>query len=438
MQLTRLRSVALADAVRWAERSRLTHAVAAAGLLLLGLLLALLSGAGPAEAAGPSCPALADFSQAVFSDPTTIDNKWLPLVPGTRLVLDGTARNDAGKKEPHRVTFTVTDATKVIQGVRTVVAWDVDESQGQLQETELSFFAQDDAGNVWNLGEYPEEFEGATFVGAPSTWLAGYDGAQPGVHMAAAPAVSRKFYLQGFSEGIEFEDCARVNKMGQTLCIPAKSTSCYQDVLITEEKDAFDPSSGLQTKAHAPGIGIVKIAAVGDPLGETLELTSVEHLDAPGLERVRQEALVLDQRGYQFGGSYRLTAPAVGPPAPPPVPQPVVQPPVVQQPRQTVETVRLRSLSPARAKAAVRRALLQRLKGWRITRINCKSASRTRANCGFVATTRRGSRAGGLGVVTMRGGEGLVRYSLRARVVKGGCRPVSSRTCTRRSVWKSR
>src|SRR3990170_3720292 len=71
-------------------------------------------------------------------------------------------------------------------------------SAGQLVETELAFFAQDDDGNVWNLGEYPEEYENGEFVGAPSTWIAGLAGAEAGVHMLAEPRQGTGYYLQGW------------------------------------------------------------------------------------------------------------------------------------------------------------------------------------------------------------------------------------------------
>ena len=73
--------------------------------------------------------------------------------PGTQLILEG-----AVDGVPHRVVFTVTDLMKNIDGVNALVIWDTDESEGELVESELSFFAQDDDENVWNLGEYPEEF----------------------------------------------------------------------------------------------------------------------------------------------------------------------------------------------------------------------------------------------------------------------------------------
>ena len=50
----------------------------------------------------------------------------------------------------------------------------------RLQEQELAFFAQDDQGNVWNFGEYPEEYDNGKFTGAPSTWIRNEGGAYGG------------------------------------------------------------------------------------------------------------------------------------------------------------------------------------------------------------------------------------------------------------------
>jgi hypothetical protein len=62
---------------------------------------------------------------------------------------------------------TVTDLSKVIDGVRTLVILETDYTAGQLSEPELAFFAQDNAGNVWLVGEYPEEYENGKFDKAP-------------------------------------------------------------------------------------------------------------------------------------------------------------------------------------------------------------------------------------------------------------------------------
>jgi hypothetical protein len=92
-----------------------------------------------------------------FPAAARVDNPWYPLVPGTQYLLEGRANRGEGR-QPHRVIFTVTDLTKVIDGVRPVVIWDRDINEGQLEESELAFQAQDNDGNVWLHGEYPERW----------------------------------------------------------------------------------------------------------------------------------------------------------------------------------------------------------------------------------------------------------------------------------------
>ncbi|MGH3742325.1 MAG: hypothetical protein ACRDT1_13495, partial [Micromonosporaceae bacterium] len=122
------------------------------------LLCALAVGACGEDGSAETSVNAEDFDPANFDQPTEVDNRWFPLEPGTRFTYQGSAVADGGR-DPRRVVFTVTDLTKVVNGVRTLVAWDRDYGSGELQETELAFFAQDNDGNVWNLGEYPEEYE---------------------------------------------------------------------------------------------------------------------------------------------------------------------------------------------------------------------------------------------------------------------------------------
>jgi hypothetical protein len=291
-------------------------------LAVLALGLGALSGCAddtPTAPAGSLAPALVGaatdpaevckvfgFSPNNFSNSTRIDNQWLPLVPGTRLILEGQADRGSGAR-PHRVVFTVTDLTKVINGVRTVVIWDRDIAEGQIAESELAFFAQDDHGNVWNLGEYPEEFEDGKFTGAPSTWIAGLARAKAGIHMRGKPRLNQPRYLQGFAPDIEFLDCAKVIKEVPKICVPFK---CFEHVLLTDETSPLDPEGGHQRKFHAPGVGIAKITPVDDPEGETLVLVKIVHLNPHDLREVSQRALGLERRAYRVSEVYRHTAPA--------------------------------------------------------------------------------------------------------------------------------
>src|SRR5437870_3116553 len=81
----------------------------------------------------------------------------------------------------------------------------------------LAFMAQDDAGNVWSLGEYPEEIDATTGArSAPRTWLAGHQGATAGVLMRANPQTNTSAYLQGLAPAVQFIDEARVAQTNQT------------------------------------------------------------------------------------------------------------------------------------------------------------------------------------------------------------------------------
>jgi hypothetical protein len=250
----------------------------------------------------PPCDPLAAIDTGTFADSTRIDNAFLPLVPGTKFVLTGRADGLT-----HVVFLTVTDLTKVIDGIRTVVLWDRDYADGRLVEAELAFQAQDVAGNVWNLGEYPEEFADGRFAGAPSTWIAGIAGAEAGIHVPAAPVAGTTSYRQAFVPAIDFFDCGQVLKTGARTCVPL---GCYDDVLVTNEWSPLDPAAGIQRKYYAAGVGNVRIDAVGNETGEMLRVTSMWRTSPTGLAWARRKALQLEARAYAVSEAYRQTPPA--------------------------------------------------------------------------------------------------------------------------------
>ena len=210
-----------------------------------------------------------------------------------------------GESKPHSVTFTVTDVSKMVDGVETVVAWDRDFLEGKLQEQELAFFAQDDQGNVWNFGEYPEEYENGKFTGAPSTWIRGVDGAYGGIHMLSQPRTGMK-YREGLVPAIEFDDVSVVTRTGQQTCLAG---TCYKQVLVVDETSPNDPTSGHQIKYYSPPTGLIQVAARGGDSQEFLTLTSVRHLGQAEMAKIRTEVMAMDQRAYKIK-VYRTTQPA--------------------------------------------------------------------------------------------------------------------------------
>jgi hypothetical protein len=254
------------------------------------------------------CQPIAAFDPRNFSHPLQIDNPWSPLKPGTQYVLTGATNLPAGT-QPHEVVFTVTDVVKPIAGIETVVLWDRDFDNGALAEAELAFFAQDDQGNVWMMGEYPEEYDPDTgvFQGAPSTWIAGFGDVIPGTLMLADPLHGTGYYLQARSPSIRFLDCAKVYKTGLSVCVPV---GCFANVLETDERGPLEQNSGHQRKDYARGIGNIKIDFVGDQQGEVLTMTQRRTLSRNELRDARAEVLKQDARGYKFSAVYAQTAPA--------------------------------------------------------------------------------------------------------------------------------
>jgi hypothetical protein len=111
-------------------------------------------------------------------------------------------------------------------------------------------------------------------------------------------------YLQGEAPAIDFLDCARVAAKDGTVHVPAGD---FSDVLTTFERSPLESRTAVQTKEHAPGVGIVRIAAKNDPQGETLELVSIESLGQSALAKVDAAAVALDAHGHKVSDVYRQT-----------------------------------------------------------------------------------------------------------------------------------
>jgi hypothetical protein len=275
----------------------------------LAVFCLVLSGLTPALAQQTSSGAsgavrVSDNDNGEFEDPTDIDSRYFPLEPGTRFVYRGTVTDEEGR-ERHRIVFTVTDLVKDVSGVPTRVVWDRDISPSQLDEAELAFFAQDEADNVWTLGEYPEEFEDGEFVGAPSTWLNGVQRAHAGILVPGKPAAGTPAFVQGDAPAIDFLDKGRVIRTDRRVCV---ASGCYSDVLVVDEWSPLAPEDGHQRKLYAPGVGLVKITARGGDSREVVELVKKAQLGPVALYISRAESLRLDARAYRFASKvYRHT-----------------------------------------------------------------------------------------------------------------------------------
>jgi hypothetical protein len=193
---------------------------------------------------------------------TIIDNPYDPLPPGTTYVYEG---NTAAGLEHNEVA--VTHNTKVILGVTCVEVLDTVTINGELTEQTLDWFAQDKDGNVWYFGENSEELSGGLVVDLGGSFMAGVDGAQPGIIMEAHPAIG-DFYRQEFLLN-EAEDLAEVLSVSESVTVPAGS---FDHCLKTKETEAIDPSA-LENKFYAAGVG--NLLTNDLVTGETLPLVMI-------------------------------------------------------------------------------------------------------------------------------------------------------------------
>ena len=158
-----------------------TRGVAATAATAGTVVVALLGGVAGASA---------DDEAPAFSDPTTIDNPYLPLSKFSRCTLRG---EEDGSRQ--RIVRKVLDRTRtfVVDGVavETLVVKDRVKEEGKLIEDTRDFFAQDDQGNVRYFGEAVDNIRNGHVVDHHGSWLFGRDTQVIGVLMHADPHVGR-------------------------------------------------------------------------------------------------------------------------------------------------------------------------------------------------------------------------------------------------------
>ena len=141
---------------------------------------------------------------------------------------NGFAVDEEGDEEPHSTVCVVTDLVKEIAGVRTVVCWERDFIDKEMEEAEIMFLAQDNKGDVWLLGEYPEEYDNGKFV-KQSGWIHGCKDGHAGIIMKKDPKVGMT-YSEGWAPSVEYTDTALVYQVGQKVKVPTGSyEQCHRD-----------------------------------------------------------------------------------------------------------------------------------------------------------------------------------------------------------------
>jgi hypothetical protein len=203
----------------------------------MGLSLALVIAA---LALPPPLPAPSEFTPRV-------DNAWFPLQPGTTFLYRG--RKDG---KPSRDRMRVLRERKTILGVRATVVSDKLYLRGKLEERTRDWYAQDNRGNVWYLGEATAELNPNGSVRTrEGGWQAGVDGARAGILMPAHPRRGQTG-IQEMLKG-EAEDHFRVLDLN---AIVETRVAVTNHALLTREWTPLEPGV-VDHKYYVPGLGTV-------------------------------------------------------------------------------------------------------------------------------------------------------------------------------------
>jgi hypothetical protein len=237
------------------------------GALVAGLAAATLTGC--AGGPPPVDPSGVDGLEIPTPSPdprdfvASVDNPWFPLAPGT--VWTYRATSDEGAET---IVVTVTDRTRVVQGVPTTVVHDVvTDARGRTVEETFDWYAQDTAGNVWYFGEDTTAYDGNR-ASTEGSWQAGVDGAEAGLLMPAKPRVGDG-YAQEYRAGVA-EDRGRILALHEQRKVPA---GAYVDVVQTEDTTPLEPGL-VERKYYARGVGVIfeEDVAGGSEVVELVEL----------------------------------------------------------------------------------------------------------------------------------------------------------------------
>jgi hypothetical protein len=145
----------------------------------------------------------------------------------------------------------VTDQTKMILGIESVVVHDIVTEDGEVKEDTLDWYAQDADGNIWYLGEDTKEYENGKVSSTKGSWQAGVDGAEAGIIVPAHPKPGLS-YREEYYKG-EAEDAADVLSLNARAKVPFGT---FDHVLQSRNVTPLDPDL-VEEKFYASGIGMV-------------------------------------------------------------------------------------------------------------------------------------------------------------------------------------
>ncbi len=220
---------------------------------------AILASSPVALAQAPTPPELV-ASEATIE----ITNPWYRMPVGRRL-----SYRERTEDGVETTDIWVTGETRMINGILCTVVFDRVYLDGELIEETKDYIVQNKAtGDVWYYGEAVDNFKNGRFKDHDGSWIAGENGAEPGIWMPGDPKVGLEFrmeYLKGVAE-----DMGRVEA---TLTEVKSGGKTYKDCVQVREHTPLEPNA-KEDKYYCRDIG-AQVLLIDRETGTRSELQAI-------------------------------------------------------------------------------------------------------------------------------------------------------------------
>lgn len=225
-----------------------------ASLLLLTLCAGLALGAEPAFTQ--------DFPLKTCRFSPAQGNAYFPLRPGRQLYYNNARCVGAGKcTELVELWITTEDEVRRVtlgsgrsrQVIPTRIVEERETEDGELVEISRNFFSTcNPARDVYYFGEEVDIYEDGEIVSHDGAWLAGKQGALPGIIIPDSAFLVGTRYFQELAPGVALD---RVEHVATNLELNV-SAGTFKGCIKTQETTPLEPGA-TSIKFYCPGVGLV-------------------------------------------------------------------------------------------------------------------------------------------------------------------------------------
>lgn len=174
---------------------------------------------------------------------TIITNPYFSLPVGKKITFQ--AKTEEGNE---RVEIQILPETKTVMGVETITYWDRVWLNDVLVEETRDYLAQDSEGNVWYFGEVVDNYADGKLIDHEGSWLAGEQGALPGIWFPAKPQVGDAYRQEYLKD--EAEDITEIVALNQVV---KTEKATYKDCVKTYDWTPLDKES-KENKYYCPEV----------------------------------------------------------------------------------------------------------------------------------------------------------------------------------------